>query len=227
VIKDSGSPAESVTDAAVKVTVDSAPVAGAITPSSPAINKGSSQLLTSHASGGTGTFTYQWYTAPSSGTCSTGDTSISGATASTYTVPTTQAAGIYYYCYIITDTGVTAGATPTATASSATDTVYIRSLTISPTSVSRSGSASARTVTLSGAGYSTSTTYSYCMSTSSSSTSSCVSGTSGTFTGSGATGAIPSTATLVVPSGQATGTYYVIVYTGTTVLIFATLTVTT
>ena len=227
VIKDSGSPAESVTDAAVKVTVDSAPTAGAITPASPAINKGSSQLLTSHASGGTGTFTYQWYTAPSSGTCSTGDTSISGATASTYTVPTTQAAGIYYYCYIITDTGVTAGATPTATASSATDTVYIRSLTISPTSVSRSGSASARTVTLSGAGYSTSTTYSYCMSTSSSSTSSCVSGTSGTFTGSGATGAIPSTATLVVPSGQATGTYYVIVYTGTTVLIFATLTVTT
>ena len=225
VIKDSGSPAESVTDAAVKVTVDTAPAAGAITPSSPGIKVGTSQLLTAHASGGTTTYSYQWYTAPSSGTCNTGDTAISGATAATYTVPTTQPAGIYYYCYIVTDTGVSAGATPTATASSATDTVSIRSLTISPTSVSRSGTAAARTVTLTGAGYSTSSTSSYCLSTSSSSIS-CVSGTTGTFTGSGATGAIPSGTTLVVPSGQAIATYYVMVYSGATILQYASLSVT-
>ena len=218
--------AETACSAGDAVTVKSALTAGAITPASPAFNKGTAQTLTSHASGGTGTYSYQWYTAPSSGTCNTGDTAISGATSSTYAIPTSTAAGIYYYCYIVTDIGVTSGSTPTPTATSATDTVYIRGLTISPTSVSRSGTAAARTVTLSGAGYSTSTTYSYCMSTSSSSVS-CISGTSGTFTGSGTTGAIPSGKTLVVPSGQATSTYYVIVYTGTTVLITATLTVTT
>jgi len=188
-------------------------------------NHGTSQLLTSAASGGTGPDTYQWYTAPSSGTCNTGDTVIAGATSSTYTIPASQAGGIYYYCYIVTDTGVAGGATPAATASSATDQVFIRSLTISPTSVSRSGSAAARTVTLSGFGYSTSTTYNYCMSTSSSSIA-CVASTSGTFTGSGSSGAIPAGKTFVVPSGQATGTYYVIVYTGS-VLISTTLTVTT
>ncbi len=120
------------------VTVDSSPSAGAITAPGSTIDSGQSLLLTSHPSGGTGTFAYQWYSASSPGTCSTSDASISGATSSTYTVPTSTSAGTYYYCYIVTDAGVTSGSSPTPTASSSTFTVTVDAIlaagAVTPTS---------------------------------------------------------------------------------------------
>jgi hypothetical protein len=69
-------------------------------------------------------------------------------------------------CYIVTDTGVTSGATPTATAASATDTVYIPSLSLSKTS-----GGTGTSTTLSESYYVPSTPYSYCLSTGSTSVS--------------------------------------------------------
>ncbi|HKT21335.1 MAG TPA: hypothetical protein VJR06_01750, partial [Nitrososphaerales archaeon] len=109
------------------VTVDSALSARPITSPNPTIDNGQSLLLTSHPSGGTGTFTYQWYIAASPGTCNSGDTLISGATSSIYDVTTPTAYDPYYACYIVTDTGVTSGSSPAPTAGSSTYLVTIDS----------------------------------------------------------------------------------------------------
>ena len=71
---------------------------GAITPSSPVIDSGQSVTLTAHPSGGTPSYTYQWYTAASSGTCSSSDVAISSATSNTYSASPTSDT---YYCYTI------------------------------------------------------------------------------------------------------------------------------
>lgn len=55
------------------------------------------------ASGGLGTFTYQWYS--NSSPSNTGGTLISGATTDTYLPPTTAVGTIYYYC-VISQSGV-------------------------------------------------------------------------------------------------------------------------
>jgi hypothetical protein len=96
-------------------------------------------------------------------------------------------------------------------------------LTLSPTSGPPSSM-----VTLSGSGYAHKTAYSYCFSTSDSSTSACVSGTSGTFTTDpmGNIPGGPQTPTVTVPSGTAVGSYYVIVYSGSSVASYAAFTVT-
>ena len=91
--------------------------ASAPTPSSPTIDNGQSITLTANPSGGTPPYTYQWYTATSSGTCSTSDTAISGATSSTYTASPTSST---YYGYIVTDSA-------SATADSPTDLVNVNS----------------------------------------------------------------------------------------------------
>ena len=72
------------------VTVNPALSAGAITPSAPAIDSGQSITLTSHASGGTTPYSYQWYTGAS---CTS---PISGATSSTYS-PSPTTTTTYYY----------------------------------------------------------------------------------------------------------------------------------
>lgn len=79
--------------------------------------------------------------------------------------------------------------------------------------------------TMSGAGFSISTSYNYCLSTSSSSTSLCIVGSGGSFT-SDTSGNIPPGTTVSVPSGTPDGDYYVLVYTGSTVLALAPFTVT-
>ncbi|MDG6990537.1 MAG: hypothetical protein JRM99_03860, partial [Nitrososphaerota archaeon] len=120
------------------VTINISPTAGAITAPGSTIDSGQSLLLTSHPSGGTGSFTYQWYSGTSS-TCSS-DALVSGATSPTYTVPTSTSAGTYYYCYIITDTGVTPGSSPTPTATSSTFAVIVDTTLAAP-SISASPSA--------------------------------------------------------------------------------------
>lgn len=70
---------------------------------------GSSLILTANVTGGTGSNNYQWQSAPSS----TGPwTAISGATSSTYSVPTTSSGTFYYRIQI---TGGAACSQPTAT----------------------------------------------------------------------------------------------------------------
>src|SRR3989442_911358 len=73
-----GSPAASACSAGNVVTVSPSLIAGAITPPGPTIDNGQSILLTSAASGGTTTYSYQWFTG---GTCTD---AIQSATSSTY-----------------------------------------------------------------------------------------------------------------------------------------------
>jgi hypothetical protein len=86
--------------------------AGAITPSAPTIDNGQSVTLKSHASGGIGPYTYQWYSGFSA-KCSSDTTKL--GTASTQSV---SPASSTYYCYSVTDTSSNA-----LTVSSATDLV--------------------------------------------------------------------------------------------------------
>ena len=99
---------------AVTVTPVTAPLAaGAITPSSPSIDNGQSVTLTSDATGGTGPYTYQWYTGAA---CTTVVTGALGSTYSPSPVSTTT------YSYQVTDSA----GTP-AIACSAGDTVTVNS----------------------------------------------------------------------------------------------------
>ncbi len=88
-------------------------------------------------------------------------------------------------------------------------TVTTATLTVTPTT---GPPGQVVTLSTSSTGYSDSTSYGYCLSTSSTSVT-CVTGTTGTFTSS-AGGAIPSSTTLTVPSGTSSGSYFVIVYSG-------------
>ena len=86
----------------VIIIVNSALLANPITPSSPIIDNGQSITLTANPSGGTTSYSYQWYNGTSA-TCSS-DTAIGGATSSTYTASPTSNT---YYCYTVTDSATT------------------------------------------------------------------------------------------------------------------------
>ena len=86
----------------VIIIVNSALLANPITPSSPTIDNGQTITLTANPSGGTTSYSYQWYSGTSS-TCSS-DTAISGATSSTYPASPTSST---YYCYSVTDSATT------------------------------------------------------------------------------------------------------------------------
>jgi hypothetical protein len=126
-----GTPGASACSSGDVVTVNSVLTAGAITASSPAIDSGQSVTLTANPTGGTGPYSYQWYTA--SGCASP----IPGAASSTY-VASPSSTSTYYYK--VTDS-------LSATACSAGDTVTVNpaltppTISASPTSIS-SGQAS-------------------------------------------------------------------------------------
>ncbi|MDA4123928.1 MAG: hypothetical protein OK438_00565 [Thaumarchaeota archaeon] len=171
-----------------------------------------------------GTVQYEYFTGsscPGSPSNVGSAVTVSGGAVPNSVSQTFNTAGLYGWEAVYSGDANNNGAT------SSCEPLSVLSLTVSPTSVSASGTSSQRRVTLqsSSAGYDTSTTYNYCMSTSAVSIT-CVGGTSGTFTGTGATGTIPSGTRFTVPHNQATGTYYVIIYTGATIWITATLTVT-
>ena len=111
------------------VTVEASNPSVTILPSSATIDPGQGILLTASPTGGTGTWSYQWY---SNVGCTS---SIGGATGTTYTAP--GSAGTATYCFVATDMGTTVGATPTETAT-ATDVVVVETsnptVTISPSS---------------------------------------------------------------------------------------------
>jgi hypothetical protein len=111
----------------VIIIVNSALLANPITPSSPTIDNGQTITLTANPSGGTTSYSYQWYSGTSS-TCSS-DTAISGATSSTYPASPTSNT---YYCYSVTDS-----ATTPETNTSTTNFITVNpalTATISPTS---------------------------------------------------------------------------------------------
>jgi len=120
-------------------------VTGVITPTAPSIASGQSVTLTANPSGGTGPYSYQWYT---SSDCSTG--LIYGATSSTYSA-SPMSTTTYYY-------GVTDNNSPAVSACSSGDTVTvgplsrsILTLLCSPASVAI-GSATTCKATVKGSG---------------------------------------------------------------------------
>jgi hypothetical protein len=69
--------------------------------------------LSVSATGGTGSFSYQWYN--SSTNTTSGGTAISGATSSSYTPPVTTVGTVYYYC-VVTQSGLNCSVTSAAAA---------------------------------------------------------------------------------------------------------------
>ncbi len=79
------------------VTVNPGLVAGSLTPVAPSIDLGQSVVLTAHPGGGTGGYSYAWYSGLSA-TCSA-DTEV-GSSSATLTVDPSVAT---YYCYTVLD----------------------------------------------------------------------------------------------------------------------------
>ncbi|MEC4050509.1 PKD domain-containing protein [Flavobacterium sp. SUN046] len=75
---------------------------------------GTIAALTVSSTGGAGTTTYQWYSSTSTST--TGGTAITGATAATYTPPTFNSAGTYFYYVIVSMNGSGCGSVTSAAA---------------------------------------------------------------------------------------------------------------
>jgi Ig-like domain CHU_C associated len=94
--------------AAIAIGLKAPPLAsGTVSPASAAIDAGQDiAFTTTAATGGTAPITYQWYTATSTSTCSSG-TLIQGATGQTYSTPA-LAAGTDYYCVWATDSSTPA-----------------------------------------------------------------------------------------------------------------------
>ncbi|MDG6962499.1 MAG: PKD domain-containing protein, partial [Nitrososphaerota archaeon] len=115
-LSDTSTNPPTVSSATDLVTVDSALSAGAVTPSSPTVDNGQSVTLTAHPSGGTGAYTYQWYSGSSS-TCSS-DTATLGTSSAQVVSPTSNT----YYCYSISDTSTNPPTTSSATDQVAVDT---------------------------------------------------------------------------------------------------------
>lgn len=103
-----GAPAAVVYSDVVQLTVDPDVMAGAVSPSSVAIDLGQSVTLTENTpTGGTSPYTYQWRSG-SSTTC-TSDSVITGATSSTYVA--VPASNIYYCVQVGDSSGGTPGIT--------------------------------------------------------------------------------------------------------------------
>lgn len=71
-------------------------------PSNATVNKGGNSSLSVTATG-SGTLSYQWYSNATNS--NSGGSSISGATNSSYTVPTTSGGKLYYYCIVTSTIG--------------------------------------------------------------------------------------------------------------------------
>ena len=107
-VTDTGTTLHLVITASVLIVVDSNPSI-TVQPQSATIDSGQSIVVTSTATGGTGSFTWQWYdsSGPITGASGTGPTA-------TYTLSSVDT-GVYV---TFTDSGTTSGSTPAATASS-------------------------------------------------------------------------------------------------------------
>src|SRR5208283_3783076 len=199
VVTDSATTPTSAGSAWDKVIVNSALVAGAVTPSGPTYDVGQTATLTSHPSLGTSPYTYQWYSSVTgSGACNAG-TLIGSATSSTYGA-STASAGTTYYCYVVTDS-----ATIPASAGSTWDKVVVNSALVAGGVTPSSPTYDiGQTATLTANPSSGTTPYTYQWYSSASGTGACNAGT----LISGETGI-----TYVAPTGSASTTYYCYVVT--------------
>ena len=199
VVSDSGVAGYTSPSNAVQVTVNSALVAGAVTPSGPTYDVGQTATLTSHPSLGTSPYTYQWYSSASgTGACNAG-TLISGETGITYVAPT-GSASTTYYCYVVTDSATT----PTS-AGSAWDKVIVNSALVAG-AVTPSGPTYdvGQTATLTSHPSLGTSPYTYQWYSSATGTGAC---SAGTLIGSA------TSSTYVAPTGSAGTTYYCYVVT--------------
>jgi len=100
-VSDSATTPEGATSPASSTVSASSPLtAGAPTPTSPTIDSGQSITLAASPSGGSGSYTYQWYSGSTASACTALGSPISGATLSTYVASPTATT---YYCYVLTD----------------------------------------------------------------------------------------------------------------------------
>ena len=111
VVSDSGVPLYTSVSSPVEVEVGQSLLAGTPTPTSPTLDTGQSISLTANPSGGSTPYTVQWYNGTGSGPCT--GTPLSIGLSQTVTP---LAAGMSYYCYVVTDSVLN-------TAASAWDTV--------------------------------------------------------------------------------------------------------
>ena len=129
-VTDSAStPVTSPASNSVSVTVNSAPSIST-QPSSATIDSGQSVTLSSTATGGTGSFSWQWYN-------HAGTQVSSGSGTGTFATHSFSAVDSGYYL-VFTDTGVTSGASPAATATSSGASVTVNAdptVTVSPATV--------------------------------------------------------------------------------------------
>ena len=111
-IKDSASTPETTTSSATEVKVNSALGTPTISPSSATYDTGQTITLTASISGGTSSYSYQWYN-DTSGTA----TAISGATSSTLTETAGSTAETVKYYVKVTDSATTPESTTSSTES--------------------------------------------------------------------------------------------------------------
>ena len=106
VLADSSKPTPTTTTSTASgpVTVNSALVAASVSPASPTIDTGQSILLTATPSGGTMTYSYQWYSSTTSGGACNAGTPL--GTSSTQSLSPTANT---YYCYMVTDSASSPG----------------------------------------------------------------------------------------------------------------------
>ena len=98
--------------------------AGAPTPASPVLDVGQTIVLSSSPTGVTGTLSYQWWFSPTgAGTCGPGSPNIGLGTGAQQAVGQilSEGVGIYYFCYVVNDTG------PFSTAASPWDALTVDS----------------------------------------------------------------------------------------------------
>jgi hypothetical protein len=149
-VSDSAYSPTSICSPSDAVTVNSALVAGAVTPSSPAIDSGQSITLTTHATGGTSLLSYQWY---SDAACAS---AIPGATSSTYSV---SLASTTTFSYRVTDSSQ---GSPVGSACSPGDSVTVSlALVAGPITPSGLTINNGQSITLISAGSGGTTPYSY------------------------------------------------------------------
>lgn len=108
------------------VNVDAALGTPSVTPSSSTIDNGQTITLSSTTSGGTGTYSYQWY----SGIPGGANVLLTGQTSNTIAVNPSSTTS---YFIVTTDTGTSAGATPTVSKASSAATVNVDAALNTPT----------------------------------------------------------------------------------------------
>jgi large repetitive protein len=100
-VSDGASTPESQTSSpSSTLTTSSALTAASPSPAAPIIDKGQSVTLSASPSGGSGNYSYQWYTGSTAGGCTASGSPIPGATSSTYAATPSITTD---YCYVATD----------------------------------------------------------------------------------------------------------------------------